>query len=624
MNFAGLSTAAVLAAAAAAALAVLAIYLLRPTPRLQQVSNVDFWKRAVQRARARLLFSTRLPIVALLVTLSIALLLVVELGDPRFGRGFQGTTVVVLDADRSMGALEPGGGAGRTRIARALEWLRELGQQDTVSGRVAVVRAGIRPRVLVPLTTRATDIDRAVRDLALDDGVADLRAAIALAERVIEHSGQGGRIVVLADHAVPRDDATTTTTAAAAARARPRVPIYFGLVGAPAETVGITAFNVRRDPGALGEYSVYTEVRAFTTRPARAHLVIRDRNIVISEEWLALPPGTPVVHHASGFSSAQGEIVARLEDISIGGGVRDALAADDTAYAAVEPLVATRVLLVTPGGNRYLEQVLAANPAVELERTDLAGLTARMNTRGGVARFDVVVLDRVAPPAPLDHPAQVLFAPPASYAPVPTGNALHNPRVTAFATDHRVLAGLRFDQVHVRLAYPIAPAADDRVLVRSERNALAIARERRGARLLAIGFELAATDLPRSVAFPLLMHNAITWLARRETAYQSSQRPGEPIRVPGANATVLLPGGRGADAFGGTFYATERAGIYHARERAVAVSAVDDAGPLVFAGRGRAPDRGGALWPRLAMLVAIALLAVMSVEWILVQRGKLP
>ena len=142
MNFAALSPAALLGAALAATLAVVALYLLRRTPRTQVVSNVEFWRRAVERSRPRALFATRVPWLALLVSLLIALSLVGEMGDPRVGSGFSGTTVIVLAADRTMTTRDE---RGRRRLDDALALARATVLADTVSGQVAIVRAGLHP-----------------------------------------------------------------------------------------------------------------------------------------------------------------------------------------------------------------------------------------------------------------------------------------------------------------------------------------------------------------------------------------------------------------------------------------------------------------------------------------------
>jgi hypothetical protein len=641
VSFAAMPAALLGALAALTAAVVLALYFLRPTPRVQPVSNVAFWLRAVQRARPKLLFSRQLPWLALLFTMLIALALVASMGDPRLGSGERGTTVVVLDADRTMAARD----GARSRLDEALARLRELAQRETIAGQVAVVRAGIHARVLTGVTSRPSDVDRAVAGIQTDDGMADLRAAVVLAEAVLRRAGGNGRIVVLADRLSERDipetvrvasraqsaeenpgaarwtpPEATATTSPAVTPVAPRLPLVFVPVGRRGETVAITAFGARRDPLALGEYGVHCEVHAYTEHPAHARLVVRDRQVVISQEELTIEPGATVMHHAQGFSSEQGELSARLEDVRIEGGARDALASDDVAFAAVEPLRPARVLLVS-AGNVPLERVLAANPAVQLARMAPAELSAR---RGELERYDIVVLDRVAPAAGVAHPALLLFAPPDA-PPVRSGRALSNPRVTAYASDHRVLAGVRFDQVWIGQARALSAAQDDRVLVRSGPDALVVARDRAGARTLALGFGTDQTDLVRRVAFPLMMHNALIWLGRREAAYQSYQRPGELVRAPLARGVVLMPDGSAQEARGGMLYETSRAGIYHAGERALGVSAVDLAGALPAGAQTTASAAPpGRRIPPLGVILAAALLGLIALEWFLLHRGWLP
>jgi hypothetical protein len=174
---------------------VVALYLLRRTPRHQIVSNIEFWLRAAQRAKPRWLSSKRIPLLALLLTLICALLAVFLAADPRFGEGVRGTTVIVVSAGQSMGARTE----RSTRIRRAREETRAWVDRATASGRVAVVRAGIDPSVMVPLTDNAADLDRAFEGFRLDDGPADLAAAVKLADGIVRQSGDTGQILVIAD-----------------------------------------------------------------------------------------------------------------------------------------------------------------------------------------------------------------------------------------------------------------------------------------------------------------------------------------------------------------------------------------------------------------------------------------
>jgi hypothetical protein len=598
MTFAGLSTLVLVGAALLTTAAVVVLHLLRRTPRPQVVSNVEFWRRAAERAQPRSPFATRVPWTALLVSLAIALLLVSEMGDPRWGAGPSGVTVLVLDADRSMNARDA---RGRRRLDDAIVVARDAVQRSTVYGTVAIVRAGVRNTVLSPLTRRAADAERALAHVEADDGTADLDAAVTAARTLARASG-GGRVVVIAD----RGDFARTDDVA------------FAPVGHGGDTLAITLFDARRDPDALGEYHVRCEVRAYTDRRARARLVLRDRDTVISDEPMNLEAGERKTHVARGFSSAQAALSARLEDIAIEG-AHDALATDDVAWAALAPVLATRVLLVGDA-NGYLAHALAANPTIALETVAPSAFATRLAT---LHHAQVVVLDRVAPPAAMTHPAVLAFG--ALHAPeVRALGSLTAPRITAFASEHRVLAGLRFEQVQIEHAQALATAPDDRVLVRSDRNVLAFARERNGARLVALGFDTTGSDLARRVAFPLFVHNALVWLDRRERAYRAWQPPGEPLRVAGAHAAVRTPDGDTRDVRG-TLYDTERVGLYHTADRSVAISAADEAAALPASeGRGDASVRATPGRIALATWVAGAALLLLCAEWMLKTRGRLP
>ena len=336
MSFAGLPLWALGAIAAATVAAVVALYLLRRTPPRRAVSSVHFWQEALQRARPKVLRARRVPIASLFVSLLVALLLVVEMGDPRLGASVLGTTVVVVEAGQSMGAAE----GGRARVARALDEARSWAERATARGEVAIVRAGIRPEVIVPATRRAGDVAAALAargdEVArADDGPADVTAALALADALVRTRGGAGagQIVVIGD---------------AAPSAPTAAPALFVPIGAPCDTIAIISLVARRDPLAVGEYAVRASVRSLSSRRAVGKLVVRDRDVVLFEQSFELGPLETRELSGQGFSSAQGELVARLEDVEIAGS-SDALASDDVAYAVVPALSRTKVLLVSPG-----------------------------------------------------------------------------------------------------------------------------------------------------------------------------------------------------------------------------------------------------------------------------------
>lgn len=596
MTFAALPLWALIPLLGVALLAVIALYLLRRTPKQVVVSNVALWLKAAQRAKPKWLSATRIPLLSLLVSLLIAALLVADLGDPRWGRGVRGTTVIVLAAGESMGARD----GATTRLAQATREVRRWVDRATASGKVAVVRAGIRPTVLLPLTESDDELDPALRGLRADDGPADLGAALALADRIAGASGDAAQIVVVAD------ELTGIATQA---------PQLLVPIGEPADTVAITALAARRDPIAVGEYAVFCQVTAFTSRRAHAKLVIKDRDTVISERELHLAPNETVTHTAQGFSSQRGELTATLTDLDVAGGA-DALATDDAAYAVAPPLRRTSVLVVS-AGNRYLDAVLAAHGALDVTRTAPGSVPAERD----LDRFDVVILDRVAPQAALHHHGLLVIDPPAN-AGFEVGDTLSRPRVTGSLASHGALDGVRLDGVRVTRAETLIPEPGDAVLMRASGDALMIARDRDGHRALALGFALADTDLPSRIAFPLMMHSTLHWLAgTNETLATLSRRPGAPL-VTGRATAILGPRGEALAARGGEITDTTRAGIYHVEDHPYAYSAADTAAALPIPGTTELADATRAL-PSLSVLVAALLLALLALEWLLVHRGRL-
>jgi len=590
MSFAALPLWAVVAALVGTSIVVLLLYLLRRTPRITPVSNVAFWLEAMQRAKPRVLSSTKVPLISLLLTLIVALILAAEIGAPRFGQGVRGTTVVIIGAGASMGADD----GGRLRIERAADEARTWIDRASGTGQVAVLRAGIRPTILSSLGDDPQP-DAILTDLAPDDGPADLSAAVQLADAIVAESGGGGQILLIAD-AAPED--------------RTVAPMVLVPVGAIVDSLAITKLSARRDPLAVGEYAVHVEVASFTSREGRARLLVRDRDVTIFDQPFRLGAGERTSFDAQGFSSAQGELTASLEDIQIAGS-EDTLAADDVAYAVAPPLQRTRVLLVGDA-NPFLDGVLSAHSGVELTR-------ASSTSDAEASDHDVIVFDGIDAPQSLEHPGVLAFG--ASAAGLSLGDPVSSPRITATLSGHDSLGGVRLDAVRIRSARALDVEPSDQVLARSEEAALMAARERGGRRALVVGFDLSETDLGERIAFPLFVHHALRWLSAYKTDTILSELPGSVLEVPGEVA-VLDPEGEAAETEAGLLFETAEAGIYHVDERAIAVSGAEVAGPIP------APllvpsDAALSRMPPLATLLAAFLLLVFLVEWWLLNRGTL-
>jgi hypothetical protein len=606
VTFAALPAALVAALIAAAAIAVVLLYLLRRTPKPQVVSNVEFWLKALETSRPKWLASLRIPLLALFLSILVACSIVFLAGDPRFGAGVRGTTVVVLDVGRTMAAREDSGGR---RIDHAIGEVRRWAERTTITGEVAIVRAGMRASVLLPVTDAASDLEAPLASVTTDDGPSDLDAAVALADEiVVARSGDGppmGQIVVLTDH--PVRHATRATQVV--------LPI-----GTRADTIGIASFAARRVPTAVGEYTARIAVRNYASREGHTHVVVRDGEVPLLDETIQLDANEERVLTAEGFSSARAELSAQLSSIGIAGS-RDALDVDDHAFATVDPLEATRVLFVTDG-DPYVEAALVAHPGLEVDVMGIAALASR--TTESLASYHALVLDHAALPPGVDHAAVVVFDP-IDRGPVALGTTLRNPRITGALGSHPVVSGLRFDSVHLDSARAITEASGDDVLLRSGDRVLAIAREAPSlsgsARLVVFGFATDATDLVRGESFPLLVHHALAWVTDRAEPTPLPRRLGGAL-VAEAGQPLRGPDGEIVDAPAGMIPTVARAGLYHVGDRAIAYGGTDLAGEIGAGATGGTVLTESQL-PPLAVLVAIGLLALMLIEWTLLHRGRL-
>lgn len=603
MTFAAMPLLGVLGLAALAAVAVVVLYLLRRTPKPQLVSNIQFWLRAAQSSRPKLLSSLRIPLLALLLSLLAALLMVVLAGDPRFGDGVRGTTVIVIAAGSTMGAHDE---SGERRIDRAADETRRWVESTTIAGDVAVVRAGLRPSVLLPLTDRAADVERALSGLEPDDGPSDLSSALALADAILAEHG------ALPEGAAPTGQILLVTDSAI--EPATRAPTILLPVGTPADTIAITAFSARRVPTAVGEYAAFIEVANFSSRDASLRVEVMDGEVPILDERIVLSGHERRSLSAGGFSSRRAELVAHLEAVSIAGS-SDALSADDTAHSVVEALERTRVLLVTEG-DAYLEAALSMHPGLAVDTENHASLAAE--TSASLAEYAAIVLHHTNLPEGVVHASVLAFDPPEG-GPVALGRVLTRPAITAMLGSHPVFEGVRLDGTHVTRAHAIEERTGDQVLLRSRDRAIAIAREAGRRRLVAFAFDTEDTDLVRGEAFPLVVHNALRWVADHGEPTPLSRRIGGAL-VAEAGTPITTP--TGDEVTGGIVPTVTHAGLWSVGTRTVAFGATEHARALGAGATGGTFAAASTL-PPLAVLVALALLCVMLLEWALLHRGKL-
>lgn len=625
MDFLGMQPPRMLGLFAALAAAAVVLYILKLRRRRVPVPFSPLWERVLLERPTSDLFARLKRFLSLLVQLAILGALVLSLGDPRpAGAARAGRALVVLmDGSASMKATDvPGARAEAAR--RALrELVRGLGPGD----RMLVAQMDAEVTALTPMTDDPGALEAAVTAYQPRDTGVDFARALRFADAAAAGLS-GAEVVVVGDGAYP-------PPADGEGAVRVGVPLRFVGVGRRGRNVAVSAFAVRRYPLDKSRYEVLVEVQSHSDREERVELTLRADGTPLDVARLRLAPGASTQRVLENLTGANQSLEAH---VTLADGARDDLPADDVAYATLPPRRRARVLSVTEG-NRYLEAALLLDDYLDV--TEVRPAEAAAALRSG--RFDVAILDGVAPPLPPGTAGLYLRPPVTADGPLEGAEGFVNAQpgsALGFTRLERAHPLLRFagdlEEAHVGRIVQYRPRPGDRVLASTTAGApMLVAGQRGSDRFAALAFDVRESDLPLLVSWPVMIVNAIDWFAGEDPAYLSSFRTGETWRVPVASglaeATVETPSGRrvrvpvmdgravffGAEAgfhrvHAGDAHTLVASNLSDATESACAPRATLSVGGV----QAMAPGRGrtGLRREGWVLLVAAAL-AVLAVEW---------
>lgn len=460
-----------LALFAGAALAIVALFLLRQRAPRVVVPSLLPWLHAVPKRM-----------------------------DPRWRRwlalALQLAAAAVLSASL-VGAEDTDEGEQVTPIAWVVDGSASMAaRSDAVRARVrsepaAVLLATDRIELLVPPDPSQAQVATGLARLEFGARGADLEGALALADGL----GLQGR--VLSDQ--PGAD--------------------WEIVGPGVRDVAVDALDVTTSPGLPPELSVSLQVSNHGDQ---------DQLVVVQLETADAVLGQVEVDVAAGSSASTtvtmdpvpGEwLLARAQ-------VDDGFPANDVAYAVLPKAMDARVWLVGED-NRYLEQVLALLPGVQVQRV------GRYRDPEGLA--DLVIFDRVVPERSPDVPA-IYLDPPMGAGPCPPLGAAAEPSIVAWDRSHPLLRGVPLRHLRIERLHLLQPTRGTQQLAGAEEGAVILVRDQ-APRQLVVGFDVTRTDLPLSVAFPQWVYNWVTWARAQELELPEPAAAVVPID-PGSGAVV--------------------------------------------------------------------------------------
>jgi von Willebrand factor type A domain/Aerotolerance regulator N-terminal len=490
---------------------VIVLYLLKVTRRRQTVSTLFFWQRVVEAQRRHALFHRLRNFFSLLLNLLILLCLILaaaQLSWLGFSR-VEGNTFLIIDNRARMQARDA---AGRTRLDVAKQLAGQILSQTNARNPTGLIVLEKEPETVVSLTDDGGELKRGLHGVEPSDTAGKLDDALRLAERILASRPGLNRILLLSDEPARK----------------PTNGIEFKQIRLTKEfldNVGIVGMEARVLPENPETAEVFVKVANFSQSGKKVKVELAVDQTLFDLKAVDLRSGEARAIIFSGvsglrrYANSRGLIVARIEG-------QDALSSDNQAYALLPDRSPIRVLLVTRN-NWFLENALQADEA------NVTQILSPLNYRTSLDQaFDVVVFDRELPPGiTLETPGNLLFV---GVSPFPSAVLSDHPIVVETDPEDPIMRFVDLSRSTILKAARLpreVPGWTVRSPVASADEPLVISLESSRRRRVIIAFDPINSDLPVRVAFPLLIHNAVAWLANKNSHAQVQVQAGETLRL---------------------------------------------------------------------------------------------
>jgi Ca-activated chloride channel homolog len=529
-------------------------YLLKLRRKRAVVPSVLLWSKALEELEANVPLKKLRRSLLMLLQLIVLAALVFALARPLVTTRAlaSGSTVIIIDSTASMTAIDEG---GRSRLDRAKDLAREMIGGLSGNDKAAIIESSSRVTVRCPLSSDHAELAAAVADVHGTDAPGDLADALRLAEQTAR-TERDAAVVVISDGGSVMQDTQPAgwDSVLRAAQSTNDVPVRFVRVGRRSENVGIVAMN-SRDSSAGGKRELFASIANFSDSKRSIGCELKLENNLIDARTIELEPNE---RRALVFDSIPG--AGGLAELKLD--VDDDLAADNFAYCYLPSSRPIRVGVVS--NNPFLIEALAANDSVA---------ATKVSSGGSAGQFDCMIIDQ-APLADSEVPA-LLINPPDSVDLWKSRGEHATPEVLAVARSHPVDSSLNLTDVHLESFTMRDTVSWLRPLVTANGQPTIWAGDDGHRRIVLIGFDLAHSDLPLKVEFPILLANTVSWLAHKESpAAERSVRAGQAVTISseGSSLTITTPDSETKDvvATNGTavFGETLRAGVYKVKNGA--------------------------------------------------------
>ena len=582
---------------------IIFFYLLKLKRKRRVVPSVFLWQRALEEVEANAPFKKLRRSLLLLLQLAALAALVFALARPLVTMRSlaSGSTIIIIDSTASMSARDEG---GRSRLDRAKELARDMINGLGGDDRAAIIESSSRVTVRSSFTADRAALVSAINEVQETDAAGGLTDGVRLAEQIAK-TERDASIVVISDggNAALASDLGSQSAATS---------LRFVRVGKRADNVGILAMNSRSAQSSRRE--LFASIANFgdTDQTFGVELKIDGELADARTVKIAAHDRAALLFDSLPESGGLAELALDLSDD---------LASDNTAYAFLPD--ARRLRVGVASDNPFLIRAIAVN-------TDLDA--RRINANTSLSEFDCVVSDGALRPDMIEGNRSLLAINPSDVQGLwrATG-AQQRPEITTVERSHPVNSFLSYADLHVESAARREVASWLRPIATGGSDALIWAGDDGRRRVVMIGFDLAESDLPLKVEFPILLANSIAWLAGRDSLTDDrAVRAGQPalIRTTQAAATIKTPAGDAQEVAardGSIIFAdTLRVGTYQVKdEQPFAASLLSEAESNI-APHDSIKTRAGEVSGQVETFnsereawrwVALAVLAVLTIEW---------
>lgn len=475
---------------------VILFYLLKQRRRRVQVSTLLFWDKILRDEQTVTSITKLKKLLSLLLQLLFIALLTLALARPLISGKLTGTRRIVLFVDTSASMSVQEGNSSRFELARekALGVIRGLSLEDTLM----LVSVAAASDIVQPFTDSKRALREAVRNLACTHGETDFKTALKILTE-LPPDDRETCVYVVSDGAFDPVEI----------KPPPKTRFAYLPVGEQSDNVGISAFQVRPLPSSPRDFQIHIEITNQSEKEKKVPVELRIGGRLADAYEFAIPAGESITRDLRQFSAQGGEIEVALD-------TPDAFPLDNRAFATLPKPKPIKVRLVTEA-NLFLENALRTDDEVELEV-----VAPKQYAEGNPV--EVTIFSGWTPPR--TPPGNSIFVAqwPDDLGLVKRG-VVEKPLFSEWERDHPINRHLALKNITIEKAAGVQPSPDFQKLASSFNDPLVLLRERPGQKTLITTFDTLSSDLPLRIAFPILMANAIRYLAGVESG-DRWQNPG--------------------------------------------------------------------------------------------------